>query len=251
MAFPFARLDEPGKKSLSTTGCFVSGAEKIAQGAETAVRGAGRSASFSCNFAKIIGPNWDTLPAPRVKIMSPGWAAATTGCDSIGKGTRVRGRRLPSLFAVMIRPARASPVMPSMRRFAGGVNIEDDQRVGILKRGGKFVHEIAGASVAVRLKYDMDFAEATLPGRRQRGANFGGMVAVVIDHADPGGLASQLESSVHTAEVFESAADVVGLECRDRFRLRWPQWRSGRYALPEHASGIRRGRVPRRPHENG
>ena len=36
--------------------------EKV-QGAETADRVGGKTASFSRSFARIIGPNWETLPA--------------------------------------------------------------------------------------------------------------------------------------------------------------------------------------------
>ena len=168
---------------------------------ETAVRGAGEAASFSCSLARIMGPNWDTLPAPRVKIMSPGRAAATARADSIGKGTGVRWLPFP-FSADSAGQSFAGDALD--RRFAGGINVEDGQRVGILKCGGEFVHEIAGASVAMRLEYDVDFAEAALPGGRQRGTNLGRMVAVVINHADARGLTSQLEPAVHAAEVLES-----------------------------------------------
>src|SRR4029077_15471974 len=96
------------------------------------------------------------------------------------------------------------------RGFAGGINVEDGQRVGILKRGGEFVHEVARTSVAVGLKNDVDFAEATLPRRRQRGANLGRVWAVVIDHADACSFAPQLEATVNAAEVFEGGADADG-----------------------------------------
>src|SRR6266851_4105110 len=57
---------------------------------------------------------------------------------------------------------------------------------------------------------DVDFAEATLPCRRQRGANLGRVVAVVIDHANARSFAPHLEATVNAAEVFEGGADVVG-----------------------------------------
>jgi hypothetical protein len=62
----------------------------------------------------------------------------------------------------------------------------------------------------VGLKYDVYLAEAALPGSRQRGASLGRMMAVVIDHAYPGGLAPQLEAPVHPAEIFKGCADVIG-----------------------------------------
>ena len=47
------------------------------------------------------------------------------------------------------------------------------------------------------------FAESALARGGQRGANLGGMVAVVVDHGDAVGRASQLEATIDAAEVFE------------------------------------------------
>ena len=49
------------------------------------------------------------------------------------------------------------------------------------------------------------------------------MMAVVVDHADPGRLASQLEAPVHAAKVFQRRANVIGLDVEtdsDRNRRR-------------------------------
>jgi hypothetical protein len=55
----------------------------------------------------------------------------------------------------------------------------------------------------VRLEYNVDLAESALAGGGEGGADLGGMVAVVVDHAYAGGRASQLESAIDSAEVFE------------------------------------------------
>ena len=55
----------------------------------------------------------------------------------------------------------------------------------------------------------MYLSEAALSGGRQRGANLGGMMAIVINHADPGCLAAQLEPPVYPAEIFQRRADVI------------------------------------------
>src|SRR5579864_9409811 len=91
--------------------------------------------------------------------------------------------------------------------FAGGVNIEDEERVGIIERGGEFFDEIAGACVAMRLEDDMDLLEAALPRRRQRRLDLGGMMAVVVDHAHAGNASAQLEPAVDAAELVERRAD--------------------------------------------
>ena len=77
------------------------------------------------------------------------------------------------------------------------------------------------------------------------------MMAVVVDHADPGGLAPQLEAAVHAAEVFQRRADVVGLDVepdshRDR-RGRVQNIVHSRHMQPEFAEVA----FARRSHENG
>ena len=62
----------------------------------------------------------------------------------------------------------------------------------------------------MRLKYHVDFAEAALARRRQSGSNLSRMMAVVINHADPGRLAAQLEAPVYAAKVFQRPANVIG-----------------------------------------
>jgi hypothetical protein len=55
----------------------------------------------------------------------------------------------------------------------------------------------------VRLEYNVDLAESALAGGGEGGADLGGVVAVVVDHAYARACASQLESAIHAAEVFE------------------------------------------------
>ena len=81
--------------------------------------------------------------------------------------------------------------------------------IGIAERGGEFIEQQLRARVAVRLKDDVDLAEAALPRRRQRGANLGGMMAVVVDHGDAVGAALELEAAIHAVEVGQAFADLV------------------------------------------
>src|SRR5207249_9517872 len=98
------------------------------------------------------------------------------------------------------------------RLLAGGIDIQNDQAVRVLKRSCKLVHQITGSGIAMRLEDHMNLAKATLPGGGKGGANFRGMVAVVIDYADPRNLAPQLEATVDAVEVFESRANLLDLE---------------------------------------
>src|ERR1700730_15719147 len=80
------------------------------------------------------------------------------------------------------------------------------------KSGGELDHKITRAGIAVGLKYHVDFAEAALAGGSQCGANLGGMMAVVIDHADAGYLSAQLKTAVHATEAFLGEADGIRLD---------------------------------------
>src|SRR5713226_9633752 len=62
------------------------------------------------------------------------------------------------------------------------------------------------------LKYYVDLSETALASGLKRGTNLGGMMAIVINDADPGCLATQLEPPVHAAKVFQRRADVVSLD---------------------------------------
>src|SRR6185312_2802276 len=83
------------------------------------------------------------------------------------------------------------------------------QRICILKSRCELIHQVTCAGIAVRLEDHMDFVEATLFGRSQSRANFGGMMAVVIDDADSTGLAAQLKTPIHSAESIQGCADLL------------------------------------------
>src|SRR5579859_1195693 len=60
----------------------------------------------------------------------------------------------------------------------------------------------------------MNALEPALAGRRQGGANFRGMVAVVVDHADFGGAAAKLKAAVDAAEVLQRLAYALGSDIK-------------------------------------
>ena len=53
----------------------------------------------------------------------------------------------------------------------------------------------------------MNFAKATLPRRRQRRLNFGGMVAVIVDHTHSGCAPAQLKTPVNATELIKPGPD--------------------------------------------
>src|SRR5580704_13337266 len=62
----------------------------------------------------------------------------------------------------------------------------------------------------MRLEDYVDFAKSTLAGGGQSGANLGGMVAIVINHTHAWRLATELEAAIHSAEILQPGANLVG-----------------------------------------
>ena len=94
--------------------------------------------------------------------------------------------------------------------FAGGVNGKDADSIGVSKCTAELVQKIKGAGVAVGLEEDVDLAVAALAGGGEGGANFGGMVAVVVDHGDAAGGATKLKAPINSSEVIEARGDLIG-----------------------------------------
>ncbi len=65
----------------------------------------------------------------------------------------------------------------------------------------KLLQKIESSGVPVRLEDDVNLAVRALARRRQRGANLGGVVAVIVHHRDAARLAALLEAPVHAAKV--------------------------------------------------
>ena len=80
------------------------------------------------------------------------------------------------------------------RRLARSVDVEHQNRIGIAECVGEFIQQQLRARVAMRLKDNVDLAEATLPRRSQRGADLRGMMSVVVDHGHAVALIRSIES---------------------------------------------------------
>ena len=95
------------------------------------------------------------------------------------------------------------PRYPFNRPFAGGVDIEHEERVGVVERRSEFFHQVAGSRVAMRLEDDVNLAECALAGGRERSFDFGRMMAVVVDNADACDASPELKTAVDAAELVE------------------------------------------------
>ncbi len=89
------------------------------------------------------------------------------------------------------------------------VNIQDEDAIGLMKGAGEIVQQRLRASVTVRLEQNVNALEAAGPRGRQRGANFGGMVAVIVDHRDAALRAAHLKAPVDAGEIAPGASRIV------------------------------------------
>src|SRR5260370_28510184 len=79
------------------------------------------------------------------------------------------------------------------RLFRGGVNIQHVDRVGLVEAAREFIEQRLCARIPMRLEHGMDAAEMAHPRRGQRGSDFGGAMAVVVDYRYSARLAAYLE----------------------------------------------------------
>src|SRR5258706_3953242 len=95
------------------------------------------------------------------------------------------------------------------RLFACGIDVEDEDGVGVGEGGCEIVHEIAGAGVAVGLEDYVDMMESALAGSGEGGAGFGWWMAVILNYADAGRLAAGTGTAVQTPGVGETGGALV------------------------------------------
>src|SRR5258708_33683326 len=98
---------------------------------------------------------------------------------------------------------------PCDGRLAGRVDIEHADGVGVRECCAEFFQQVARAGVAMRLEDCVDALESTLARCRESGADLRGMMAVIVNHADAGGRALELEAAINAAKVFQGLADLV------------------------------------------
>src|ERR1035437_7104580 len=94
------------------------------------------------------------------------------------------------------------------RSFAGSINIDHANNIRRLKTISKFMQQIASAGVAMRLKKNKNALEAALTGRFQRGANFCGVMAVIIDHGDAADFPFALKPALDATKIRKPTGDV-------------------------------------------
>src|SRR5581483_3502420 len=95
---------------------------------------------------------------------------------------------------------------PRDGRFAGGVDIQHEHGVCRAEGGAEFLHERLGAGVAMRLEDNVDAAVTALARGGKSGANFSGVMGVVVNDSDAAHLSLNVEAAVHAAKALQSCA---------------------------------------------
>ena len=92
------------------------------------------------------------------------------------------------------------PLMPGNAGLARRVNIGDDDMIGVVKGAAKFVPQRLGARITMRLKHRQDaFAAGRFRGR-ERGADLGRMMRVIVDEEKAIALIFDLEAAARVAK---------------------------------------------------
>ena len=84
--------------------------------------------------------------------------------------------------------------------FARRVNIGDDDMIGVVESRAEFVPQRLGAGIAMRLEHRQDAFAAGRARGRERGANLGRMMRVVVDEEKAIALIFDLEAAARVAE---------------------------------------------------
>jgi hypothetical protein len=95
-------------------------------------------------------------------------------------------------------------------QFAGGVDVGEDEDVGLIEGGTEVFPEVLGTGIAMWLEEDQQSIELTASSGFERGTNFGGMVAVVVNDGDVVDGAFDIEAAADAAKFGEAFADEVG-----------------------------------------
>ena len=99
------------------------------------------------------------------------------------------------------------------RLLAGRVDRQHDDCIRIAKCAAKFIQKIFRPRVPMRLKDNMNLASPRRANRGacrlQRSANFGGVVAVIVDNGHAARLTPLLEAPVDAAKVLEPLGNLL------------------------------------------
>ena len=141
--------------------------------------------------------------------MSPGRASSATSGGEIGG----IGERARIAMPVLDQPGDDRVARHALdRRLAGGVDIGDEDDVGIVEAGAEAVEQMRHAGVAVRLHDGDDLAGNDRARRLQHRRDLDRMVAVIVDHGHAVPLAGLGEAALDPLEIAQRRAQRVVAE---------------------------------------
>ena len=114
--------------------------------------------------------------------------------------------------------------------FAGSINVDHANHIRSLKAIAKFMQQVARASVAMRLKQHQNALEAALTRGFQRGANFCGVMAVIIDDSDAADFSLALKATLDAAEIRQPGGNVFGRRRQAESQWQRRPWHFSSYA---------------------
>src|SRR5258708_13159981 len=91
---------------------------------------------------------------------------------------------------------------PCDGRLAGRVDIEHADGVGVRECCAEFFQQVARAGIAMRLEDCVDTLESALARCCESGEDLRGMMAVIVNHADAGGRALELDAPITAPKAF-------------------------------------------------
>src|SRR5260370_15171499 len=95
-------------------------------------------------------------------------------------------------------------------RFAGRIDIDQRENIGLIERAAEFVPKVLGAGIAMRLKEDEQAIELAAAGRFERGQSLDRMMTVIIDNGDVIDHALDVQAAAHADTFAEAFADQIG-----------------------------------------
>ena len=144
---------------LDPIGATGTRAHRVASGRRSS--SPGRPAAPARGAAAAPVPPGSRRPRPRVTTRSPSRSRGSSAAAASARFSTWVTSRCPWRA---IASASASPVIAGEWLLAGGVDVDDDQHVGVVEGGGELGEQIARARVAVRLEGD-DQPAAERPSR--------------------------------------------------------------------------------------
>src|SRR5712672_2603442 len=95
-------------------------------------------------------------------------------------------------------------------RFAGGIDINERKNIGLIESAAEIGPEVLGAAETMRLKEHQEAIELAATGCFERGANLGGVMAVVVNHGDVVDHSLDVKAAADAGKLNETFANQVG-----------------------------------------